>query len=69
MVGLELSLAILTTLAHTVQEDIKAHGGQMTKDLAVCVHGNNPPRSKYLSTSEFFDAIDTNLKRALAAGK
>jgi isocitrate dehydrogenase len=43
--------------------------GQMTKDLAVCVHGNNPPRSKYLSTSEFFDAIDTNLKRALAAGK
>ena len=37
MVGLELSLAILTTLAHTVQEDIKAHGGQMTKDLNVLI--------------------------------
>ncbi len=35
--GLELSLAILTTLAHTVQEDIKAHGGQMTKDLNVLI--------------------------------
>lgn len=34
MVGLELSLAILT-LTHTVQEDIRAHGGQMTKDLNV----------------------------------
>ena len=36
--GLELSLAILTTLAHTVQEDIKAHGGQMTKDLNVLIY-------------------------------
>lgn len=41
-------------------------GGHMTKDLAVCVHGNNPPRSNYLSTNEFFDAIDANLKRALS---
>ena len=36
MVGLELSLAILT-LTHTEQEDIKAHGGQMRKDLNVLI--------------------------------
>jgi|LauGreDrversion4_2_1035121.scaffolds.fasta_scaffold327437_1 ABC-type branched-subunit amino acid transport system substrate-binding protein len=36
MVGLELSLAILT-LTHTEQEDINAHGGQMRKDLNVVI--------------------------------
>jgi len=36
MVGLELSLAILT-LTHTEQEDINAHGGQMRKDLNVLI--------------------------------
>jgi len=37
--------------------------GKMTKDLAICVHGNNVEHGKhYLYTDEFLDAIDTNLK-------
>ena len=36
MVGLELSLAILTP-THTEQEDINAHGGQMREDLNVVI--------------------------------
>lgn len=40
--------------------------GQMTKDLALCIHGSNPPRSSYLSTVQFFEAIEGNLRKALA---
>ena len=40
--------------------------GSMTKDLAVCIHGSSAPRSSYLSTEEFFDVLDRNLKQALA---
>ncbi|MDZ4785006.1 MAG: NADP-dependent isocitrate dehydrogenase, partial [bacterium] len=29
--------------------------GKMTKDLAMCVHGNNPPKDSYLNTVEFLD--------------
>jgi isocitrate dehydrogenase len=40
--------------------------GKMTKDLAVCIHGNNVEHGKhYLYTEEFLDAIDGNLKLAL----
>jgi isocitrate dehydrogenase len=38
----------------------------MTKDLAICVHGTNDvPRSAYLNTFEFMDAIAANLNKAL----
>jgi isocitrate dehydrogenase len=41
--------------------------GKMTKDLAVCAFGNNVKHGEhYLYTEEFLDALDTNLKAALA---
>lgn len=40
--------------------------GKMTKDLAVCAHGNNVKHGEhYLYTEEFLDAIDVNLKKKL----
>jgi isocitrate dehydrogenase len=41
--------------------------GKMTKDLAVCAHGNNVKHGEhYLYTEEFLAAIDENLKKALS---
>jgi isocitrate dehydrogenase len=41
--------------------------GKMTKDLAVCVHGNKVNHGEhYLYTEEFLDAIDANLQAKLA---
>ncbi len=40
--------------------------GKMTKDLAVCIHGNKVSHGDhYLYTEEFLDAIDQNLKAKL----
>ncbi|HMG67261.1 MAG TPA: isocitrate dehydrogenase (NADP(+)) [Chitinophagaceae bacterium] len=40
--------------------------GKMTKDLAVCLHGNKVTAGKdYLNTEEFLDAIDQNLKKKI----
>ena len=40
--------------------------GKMTKDLAVCIHGNKVEHGKhYLYTEEFLDALDTALKAKL----
>jgi len=40
--------------------------GIMTKDLAVCVHGNKVKHGDhYVYTEEFLDALDTNLKAKL----
>jgi isocitrate dehydrogenase len=40
--------------------------GAMTKDLAVCIHGDKVKPEHYLTTEKFLDAIDANLKRALS---
>lgn len=41
--------------------------GKMTKDLAVCIHGNNVTHGEhYLYTEEFLEALDVNLKAKLA---
>ena len=40
--------------------------GKMTKDLAVCIHGNKVAKDQYLNTEDFLAAIDDNLKLALA---
>lgn len=41
--------------------------GKMTKDLAVCIHGNKVNHGEhYLYTEEFLDAIDTQLKQVLS---
>jgi len=39
--------------------------GKMTKDLAVCIHGEKVSNDNYLTTENFLDAIDSNLKIAL----
>jgi isocitrate dehydrogenase len=40
--------------------------GKMTKDLAVCIHGNKVTAGRdYLNTEDFLDAIDLNLKRKI----
>jgi isocitrate dehydrogenase len=41
--------------------------GIMTKDLALCVHGKDMLDSHWVSTEEFLDAIDANLKAKLKA--
>ena len=40
-------------------------GGQMTKDLALLIHGDTMTRDNYLTTGEFLEAIDLNLKKKL----
>ncbi|MCA6449074.1 MAG: NADP-dependent isocitrate dehydrogenase [Chitinophagaceae bacterium] len=41
--------------------------GKMTKDLAICIHGNKVNHGEhYLYTEEFLDALDQNLKAKLA---
>lgn len=40
--------------------------GQMTKDLALCIHGENLKESHYLTTEKFLDAIENTLKEKIA---
>lgn len=40
--------------------------GKMTKDLAVCIYGNEVKADQYMYTEDFLNAIDENLKRKLA---
>lgn len=41
--------------------------GIMTKDLAVCIHGNKVKHGEhYVYTEEFLDALDSNLQKKLA---
>jgi len=41
--------------------------GKMTKDLAICVHGNKVAHgTDFLYTEEFLDALDRNLQEKLA---
>jgi isocitrate dehydrogenase len=39
--------------------------GKMTKDLAVCIYGNNVSKDNYLTTEDFLNTIDSNLKNKL----
>ena len=41
--------------------------GKMTKDLAVCIHGNKVKHGEhYLYTEEFLEALDAELKKRLS---
>ena len=40
--------------------------GNMTKDLALCIHGKNLKPEHYLYTEDFLDVLDKNLKARLA---
>lgn len=39
--------------------------GHMTKDLAVCIHGNNPPAGSYLNTNDFLSKLAENLQKKM----
>jgi isocitrate dehydrogenase len=39
--------------------------GKMTKDLAICIYGNETKPEHYLNTEDFLNALDINLKKAL----
>jgi len=57
-------LRFCETLERSCIETVE--NGKMTKDLAVCIHGNNVKHGEhYLYTEEFMDAIDQTLKKKL----
>jgi len=57
---IDFCLALEAVCVETVES------GKMTKDLAVCTHGNKVNHGEhYLYTEEFLDAIDGNLKAKL----
>src|SRR5687768_11184287 len=57
---IDFSNALEAVCIETVEE------GKMTKDLAVCIHGNKVKHGDhYLYTEEFLDAIDANLKKKM----
>ncbi len=40
-------------------------GGEMTKDLAVCIHGDTPSSNYYLTTEQFIEAISKRFSQRL----
>ena len=56
----EFSQKLESAIIKTVEE------GKMTKDLAICIHGDKVTRNNYLSTEEFLDAIDTTFKNMMS---
>lgn len=57
-------LAKFTKTLEKVCVDL-VEGGKMTKDLAVCIHGDKVNDSHYLSTEDFLDAIDAELRKRM----
>jgi isocitrate dehydrogenase len=51
------------TLERTCIETVES--GKMTKDLAVCIHGEKVTSDKYMNTEPFLEAINANLQKAL----
>jgi isocitrate dehydrogenase len=43
--------------------------GKMTKDLALCIHGEKMKESDYMYTEEFIDLIAANLKATMSRSK
>ncbi|MCO6431097.1 MAG: NADP-dependent isocitrate dehydrogenase [Deltaproteobacteria bacterium] len=56
-------LKFCETLERVCIDTVEA--GKMTKDLAACIHGGNPPKESYLNTNQFLDALDQELNRRL----
>jgi isocitrate dehydrogenase len=52
--------ALETVCVETVES------GNMTKDLAVCIYGNDIKEGQYLYTEDFLDLLDKNLRAKLA---
>ncbi|MGR9043775.1 MAG: NADP-dependent isocitrate dehydrogenase [Gammaproteobacteria bacterium] len=40
--------------------------GQMTKDLALCIHGENLTEAHYLTTEDFLESVRNNLEKSLS---
>ncbi len=57
----------LTRFAETLERVCvqTIESGKMTKDLAVCIHGNKPPAGSFQSTDEFLASLASNLESAL----
>ncbi|TNE80419.1 MAG: NADP-dependent isocitrate dehydrogenase [Bacteroidetes bacterium] len=55
-----------TSLEQVCVETVES--GSMTKDLAVCIHGNNVTSDQYLNTEDFLEELNKNLKAKLAQG-
>ncbi len=58
----------LVKFSHTLEKVCieTVESGKMTKDLAICIHGDKVTADKYLNTEPFLEAIAANLERALA---
>lgn len=52
-----------TTLEQVCVEAVES--GHMTKDLALCIHGEKLNTSHYMDTEEFIDLIAANLQKRL----
>jgi len=52
-----------TTLEDVCVKTVEA--GQMTKDLALCIHGQQLNESYYLTTEDFLEVLSTNLEQRL----
>ncbi|MCX6118192.1 MAG: NADP-dependent isocitrate dehydrogenase [Proteobacteria bacterium] len=50
-------------LEQTCVETVEA--GYMTKDLAVCIHGNTPPAGSYMNTNDFLAKLAENLQKKM----
>lgn len=56
---------LLTKFSHTLERAVidTIEKGHMTKDLAICIHGNNVKEgTHYLSTEGFMDKIDVDFQ-------
>jgi len=56
-------LKFCQALEQVCVETIEA--GKMTKDLAICIHGNNVKREHYLNSEDFLRELSKNLKAKL----
>jgi isocitrate dehydrogenase len=57
-------VSFATALEEVCVDAVEA--GQMTKDLALCIHGDNLKREHYLSTEQFLDVIAQGISRRIA---
>lgn len=54
----------LINFARSLEEACVAtvEAGTMTKDLALCIHGSNPPRSSWVTTEKYIQAVAERMK-------
>jgi isocitrate dehydrogenase len=66
---LDNNQALIDFCNHLEQVCIETvESGIMTKDLAVCIHGNTVKHGEhFVYTEEFLDALDSNLKKKMNA--